>query len=142
MHSGLAGTAFRLFMPNSIPLAGGAESISSPPAVVPVLKKDTVSHTQSLSAACFADSHILHAANDTSGWGYQWNTGTTGPVMTVNGPGVYWLNYHEPPCTYHTDTFYVSFESFLPALKVTAGCKKTIRMPGHGLQLPPETLLH
>ena len=112
-----------LYIRNSLPLAAGADNISSLPAVVPVIKRDTINSTQFQKAICFADSHILHASNDTSGWGYQWNNGTPGPVITVNGPGTYWLSYHEPPCTYHTDTFHVNFESFLPAVYAAAGCK-------------------
>lgn len=112
-----------LYIRNSLPVAAGADNISSLPAVVPVIKRDTVHSTQFRKAVCFADSYTLQATNDTSGWGYQWYNGTVGPVIMVNGPGTYWLSYHEPPCTYHTDTFHVNFESFLPGLHAVAGCK-------------------
>lgn len=37
---------------------------------------------------------------------YTWEDGTTGPVRTISGGGVYWVKYNMP-CNFRTDTFVV-----------------------------------
>lgn len=118
----LAGAACG-YTPNAISLAANSNIETGLPNVVPVFKRDTVYTTQSLKPPCFVTTLALHPANVTTGWDYIWNNGTVGPAATVGSPGTYWVSYHEPPCTHHVDTFHVRFESQLPLLQASAGCK-------------------
>src|SRR5690606_17815734 len=62
--------------------------------------------------------------DDTTGRDYFWNDGSTTASIEVNTPGTYWVNYHTPPCSYHVDTFYVSFPNgVLPTIYTSAECQ-------------------
>jgi gliding motility-associated-like protein len=90
---------------------------------VPVFKRDTAYTVQQYAAGCFAGDYTI-SATDTTGWGYEWNNGSTAFRITVTNAGTYWLKYHTSPCVYHTDTFTVSFPNgVLPQLGQYSSCK-------------------
>lgn len=92
---------------------------------VPVFSRDTQNTFTIEAAGCFAADYRL-LASDTSGWGYEWNTGATGPSLIVTAPGQYLLRYHTAPCIYHTDTFLVTFPNgVLPQIGTGSSCKGT-----------------
>ncbi|WP_118952833.1 PKD domain-containing protein [Taibaiella helva] len=89
----------------------------------PVFSRDTLYTYAPAAAGCFATEYTLRAA-DTSGWEYEWNTGSNARSLTVTAPGLYWVRYHTPPCVFHTDTFRVSFPyGILPQLSIRNSCK-------------------
>lgn len=108
---------------NAVTLPSNALMIGGLPNVVPVIKRDTIHNSQRSQPPCFTDNITLVATNDTTGWGYIWNHGILGREATITGSGTYWVSYHEPPCTYHVDTFHVIVESHIPSIKSIAGCK-------------------
>ncbi len=90
---------------------------------VPVFSRDTLYTGSTKSAGCFAAGYELRAS-DTTGWGYAWDIGDTGPSLTVTAPGQYLLHYHTAPCVYHVDSFRVSFPNgMLPQMGSRSSCK-------------------
>lgn len=127
--------------PDALPVP---DATSSPwsgfPNVVPVIIRDTIYNTQTVSPPCFTTGVALYAANDTTGWDYLWSDGTAGQSIAANSPGTYWVSYHEPPhCTYHVDTFYVS-ETSIPLLHAVAGCKQDTNAAVYAI--PMDTLAY
>ncbi|WP_118976779.1 PKD domain-containing protein [Taibaiella koreensis] len=108
--------------PAFLTLADSTNATGGLPNPVPVIIKDTVLTIIQLKMPCFADITTLQASN-LSGWDYQWSNGITGPVLTTNVPGQYWISYRTAPCAWHTDTFRLQATYTLPALLTDAGCR-------------------
>lgn len=121
----LAGTSCGLAT-TAITLLSGTSMNVGFPNVVPVILRDTFFTHQQYAAPCFAQHVAVNAQNDSSGWGYNWNTGGSGPVATADSPGLYRVTYHSPPCNFHTDTIEVSFPNGrLPWLHIDTTCANT-----------------
>jgi gliding motility-associated-like protein len=94
------------------------------PNTVPVFVTDTMTGHSAFKAGCFAAALNLHALNDSTGWDYNWSTGATGPLCSVEMPGTYWVTYKSAPCIYHTDTIIAMFpDGAAPHLFIEANCK-------------------
>ncbi len=121
----LAGTACNFEMAG-VTLLPGTGAIFGLSNSVQYVQRDTQLAAYNVSAACFATSATLQAGN-TTGWDYQWdNNAGAGPYRPVAAPGTYVVRYYTAPCTYHTDTFHVTFPyGTLPLLSVRRSCKNT-----------------
>lgn len=118
----LAGAACG-FSANELQLLPNTSFYLGLPNAVTPLVSDTISTVQSKTAACFASHIVLKAADDTTGWGYAWSDGSTGPALNVNAPGLYRVRYHVPPCNVRTDSFKVLFPGgMLPQIITNAAC--------------------
>lgn len=96
------------------------------PNTVAFMQTDSLFTTQAIAAPCFAGSVTISALNDTAGWDYVWNNGSTGASLEAGDAGTHWVSYRTPPCIYHTDTFIVSFPNGrLPALTIDTACTNT-----------------
>ncbi len=95
-------------------------SIGFPNKVAVLVKEysDTVHRVD----VCFMDSVLLQA-NTTESWGHTWDDNSTGTSRVVHQPGSYVVTYYTPPCYFHSDTFVVSFDSYLPETGAFNGCK-------------------
>ncbi len=102
------------FPPDVYPRAGLPNGIAE-------LIRDTLEGTRAEIKLCFHDSFILTAPPD--GWDYSWETGATGPNLTVYSSGDYVAHYYTPPCVYHSDTFSVDFSSRPPQTGSFTSCK-------------------
>lgn len=110
------------YIPGVLPLPGSVSF--GLPNTVPVFVSDTVTGHSGHKAGCYAAGLTLHAINDTSGWDYNWSTGASGPMCTVDTPGTYWVTYKSAPCIYHTDTITARFPNgTLPHLVIRESCK-------------------
>lgn len=95
------------------------------PNAVSVIPRDTFLTTQFVNAPCWANVFppTLRAKADTIGWDYSWSTGSSGPLLEVDSPGLYWVSYRSPPCNYHVDTFRVAFpHGVLPDISIQEAC--------------------
>ncbi len=122
-HPNLAGLACQP-QPDFISAIAGA-GLGGFPNRVPVVRSDTILTVRQVSTPCFTDgrNHTIRAMDDSTGWGYLWNNGMAVPATTTDTPGLYWVSYHTPPCTYHVDTFYVAFANgVLPVMDVDTAC--------------------
>src|SRR5690606_5916012 len=101
------------FVLDAVSLLPGTSFVNAGlPNVVPVIPKDTFLSSGVFDAReCWANVNrpSITAKNDSTGWGYVWNTGVTGPELAADTSGVYWVSYRTPPCNYHVDTFHVRF---------------------------------
>lgn len=82
------------------------------PNTVPTFKRDTIHSKQSIAAPCFTSEYTLNAT--ASGNDYLWNTGATGPQLTVTQSGLYYVSYRQAPCRYYRDSFFVQMRSPMP----------------------------
>ncbi|WP_118952571.1 PKD domain-containing protein [Taibaiella helva] len=112
------------FLPGAQPLTGTV-GFGLPNIVAEVIR-DTVTTAKAAKGGCFAESLALAATNDTTGWDYTWSSGATGPSQMVSAEGYHWVSYFSPPCTFHTDSFLVSFPNGrLPVVRINEGCAHT-----------------
>jgi gliding motility-associated-like protein len=120
----LAGVACN-FEADAIALLPGTELVFGLSNSIQYVERDTLLAAYNISAACFATSAMLQAGN-TTGWDYQWdNNAAAGPSRAVDAPGSYVVRYYTAPCTYHADTFHVTFPyGTLPLLSVRRSCKQ------------------
>ncbi len=89
---------------------------------VAAMKKDTAKAAYEVEAACFASFERLEISHQ-DGWDYEWNTGARGTELKVERPGVYWARYYTAPCTWHADSFRVSFSNgVLPHIDTRNSC--------------------
>lgn len=108
-----------------IQLAAGANTTLGLPTSVPVFRRDTVTHDLLITLDCFSSWPEL-MPYDTSGWDYTWNDGSTARHRTITQPGIYWVKYFLPSCTYVTDTFHVVLKTGpLPEVHSSLSCKNT-----------------
>lgn len=94
------------------------------PNKVAVISNDTLLSNYAHDAGCFTTQTAITVNDPRSGWDYIWNTGSTGTEQLVDTPGIYWVTYRTPPCTYNVDTFHVRFPNgVLPKIKTRAACR-------------------
>lgn len=61
-------------------------------------------YTQALDTViCTGSSYVINALQMPANESYLWNTGESGPAITVNQPGTYWVTASNI-CHHHTDT--------------------------------------
>ncbi len=95
------------------------------PNVIAEVYYDTViSEVSNLVATCWQKEIILLSGRE--GWGYRWGDSSVGTTLAVTQAGTYTLSYYTAPCTYHRDTFYVSFpHGVLPSVQINDACTNT-----------------
>ncbi len=121
----LAGSGSQ-FVSKAITLLPGTTAGPGLPNVVSVVVRDTATPASTfIQAPCWvnrSEGYALHIG--TEGWDYQWNTGDFRSTLMVDTPGTYWVNYYMPPCTFHSDTFHVTFPNgVLPDITIKSSCK-------------------
>lgn len=118
----LAGTGCD-FNPSEITLAnsfgpGLPNNIAS--RIVP---KDTIYSLIYDSVACFGVPPLVLNALIGTGSNYTWNTGATGPQLSVTAGGTYRVGYNITPCVYRIDSFRVwSPSGIIPAVQTAPAC--------------------
>lgn len=107
------------FTNNALQLLPNTNCISGLPNNVPIFSfsLDTIYHSTNQYGTCLNEAKTLNV-QDTSGWGYTWNTGDTSKFININTPGTYWVKYYTEPCTYSVDSFQVYF----PKLVLKKSC--------------------
>ncbi len=111
------------FQGNAIIMPQGMRTRSGLPNVIAALKQDTVSSVRVDTIPCFTSRTHLEAVHQ-DGFDYIWNDSVLSPQREVAHSGVYWVNYFTSPCTKHTDTFYITFQSGdLPTLHTEDACR-------------------
>lgn len=111
------------------------------PNIITAVQVDTVTHSSSNQAPCFASETFVQALDVTNGWDYVWNTGDVGSVLEINAAGSYWVSYHTPPCDFHVDTFHVEFPNgVLPAIHVDTACMGAANGNAYATTYPGDTV--
>lgn len=119
-YPNLAGAA-ALYEPNILTLLDTTYASGGLPNPVPIITGDTLHSSTGITLYCFSDPARL-TASDTTGWDYRWSNGATGKSLVTGTPGIYWLNYYTPSCTWHSDTFRLQPMYMPPRTGATAGC--------------------
>jgi len=87
--------------------SGACTGLLLPADIVSAPEQDTLIGATQYLSACFRDSLQLTAPQP--GGCYRWNDSIRGPALVVTQPGLYLSTYTDNNCSYHIDSYLVSF---------------------------------